>query len=171
MNAIPDPVIVLPREAVDYSYCRPRVPLEVELALNLVQCFVPTDNPSDDLPYQLRFRRTDTSAVPYRDWPIPLAGKLPVARIKDLRGGLKLRRSPSTCKLVLKADSFRVGIQQSMLAWVFPAFSVRVCYTIGTVDPDKNADWRVESYFGGRHLHQWDAKNDLKQDLFEVVRP
>jgi hypothetical protein len=171
LNAIPDPWIVLPREAVDYTFCKPRAPVEVRLSLNLVQCFVPAEHPPDGLPYRLQFVRVGEEAPSYRLWPIPLDGFLPLERIKDLRGGLKLRRAPSVCKLVLKADSFRVGIQQAMLAWVFPAFSVRVCYTLGTVDPDKNAVWRVESYFGGRHLHQWDAKNDLKQDLFEVVRP
>ncbi|HVM91034.1 MAG TPA: hypothetical protein VMU11_04020 [Verrucomicrobiae bacterium] len=171
MNTTLDPVIVLPKEAVDYTFCKPRVPLEVELILNLVQCFVPTDQPSNDLPYQVRFRRTGEPVVPYRDWPIPLAGRLSVERIKGLKGGLKLRRSPSTCKLVLKTGSFRVGIQQAMLGWIAPGFSVRVCYTLGTVDPEKNAVWRVEALFGGHVLNQWDAKNDLKQDLFEVVRP
>ena len=166
----PDPRLVLPKQSINYRCCEAIKPgVEFSLGLNLVQSFVPTEHPSDDLHFQLWLRPENADPGDHRIyWPIPLTGRLSVERIKQLRGPYKLGRPSALGRRILDTDSFRVGIQEAMLAWVAPSFTVDVIYTIGVVDSDKHAAWRIECRFGNELIALWDAKNDIKQKLFET---
>lgn len=170
MNQQPDPVFVIPSERVRYQFCKPCAPLVFELGLNLVQCFVPTATPCDDLPFFIRMRpATSTPTDTRARWPIPMDGKLSMKRIRELPVRDRLKTPPNIAPLALEAGSLRVGVQQALLAWIAPAVSIHVCYTIATIDPDRNGKWRIEALFVNQVCGQWDAANDTRQNLLQRI--
>ncbi len=166
-------MLVFPDERVRYSYCRPCEPLIFEMGLSLAEAFVPTVSPCAGIPFFIQMRPKASTPEDRRShWPRTMNGKLLMERINGLPKREKLKRAPSFDKLVLEAGSLRIGVQRAILEWIFPKFSLAVTYTIACVDPDKNAVWRIEpSFGGGPPIAQWDTKNDVRQNLLEVVRP